>query len=1042
MKVKGYIITGDALISLGFVLVLMLGFIGIQYSNFEQRGTTTFERLHSTGENAIDTVNKMGGLEEIGFYWSQGDEAEAMKLTQKYFDDLIPGSMGYRLEAIDDLGNHTIYSSEGTERPVEIESSDKTRSYRLISGYKTNASRSGWTARAWLEEENKWTHDRVWNTTICCGGYTNYVAQYNSVDDRNNIVYIMIPGDTSLVSGMLNLTWKHTPTTATSSTSTTTTTTTTTTLAPCNACPVNENCEVGNWYRTSGDIYHYHNFTIPAGTPGGGCRINVTIYSSKWLETNPPVEINPYDIYVNWDIADACQWPPNNPQLWGWDCTTYPISGIYRTCQGTGLMPGEYTFMVDCWNPNQAYDLCTEDYYVYITSPDAGCPNYSPPTTSSTTSSTTTTTSTTLAPALLGAPCSDDDDCVSDNCASDYDGVGRWCAPADNCVHQPNVPNIVGRYYFNGNALDSVGTHNGITSDITYNPGISGESILFNGVSSYVTLGNNWGLTDKTISMWFRTDNSGMLIGHSGVGAERWGLVVEAGGNLKWYTWGTGPSIAGSTNVMDGAWHHVVVSISDTFDETNIYVDGILDATSSAAISQAASNNLIYLGTCIDTIDATWCTTNGIDGYFGGHIDELEILEAAVDATNAAYLHKCTPNCYGFVEGDFGTDCIGADKVYVCGSTQSWSSNVDCDICFGGAATDTPCAGVRGCIDGDFELGPVSAQCTGNCPTQGDPCDYCGNPSKGNPGADTYYDAVCDADGVCAQFGQFECAECTSCEIVGATGTCNYLYASEVEDFTDTNVCENTRWCDGAGNCIDQPVLTCSPRPKAIAFDATVCPATTVPTCLVDADCNPGHKCDGGVCYPFECADNGGTDLNHVRLSRREYISSQNYFGTFTDGLNDHWDGQYGWWFYGEPNDDEISIGVWNSQSDRYTWVHHGSYFDFGADIGATSNIAFEFFAMPESNCPINIEIYHQPTSQLLGSCQVGNTCDGSMNIYNSNWNRCTINVDPGATNVVEGTENIFRVQVDFSGTTACGMDGPCVIFFDAIQITCSQYSL
>ena len=320
----------------------------------------------------------------------------------------------------------------------------------------------------------------------------------------------------------------------------------------------------------------------------------------------------------------------------------------------------------------------------------------------------------------------------------------------------------------------------------------------------------------------------------------------------------------------------------------------------------------------------------------------------------------------------------------------------------------------------------------------GDPCDYCGSTSRGTPGADTFYDATCDADGVCAQIGSVECAACTSCEIVAFAGTCNYDYFSDVEDITDTNVCENTKHCDGTGNCIDKPIVSCSPRPKAIAFDSTVCPATTISTCTVDANCNSMHKCDNGVCYPFECADNGNIDGNHVRLSRMEHLSSQNYFGTYHDGLNDQWDETYGWWFYTEPTDDDISIGYWNSYIDHYQWVHHGSYFDFGADIGTVSNIEFEFFAMAESNCPTTIEIYHQATSQLLGSCSVGSACDGAMNIYNSDWKVCTIDVDPSTTNVVEGAENIFQVKVDFSGTSTCGIDGPCAIFFDAIEIECS----
>jgi hypothetical protein len=109
---RGYIITWDALISLSFVVFLMLGFIGIQYSSYKARGSTPFEKLHSVAENSMDTINKQGVLEEIAFFWALGNASIAANMTADNFDRLIPPHVGYRLEAVDASGVHVIYASQ------------------------------------------------------------------------------------------------------------------------------------------------------------------------------------------------------------------------------------------------------------------------------------------------------------------------------------------------------------------------------------------------------------------------------------------------------------------------------------------------------------------------------------------------------------------------------------------------------------------------------------------------------------------------------------------------------------------------------------------------------------------------------------------------------------------------------------------------------------------------------------------------------------------------------------------------------------------
>ncbi len=372
---KGYIVTWDALISLTFVIFLMMGFIGLQYSTYSGRGATSFEKLHTSSENAIDTINKQGVLEEIGHYWALGNQSMAANLTKQYLDNIIPPHMGYRLEAVDAEGAHIIYQT-GDERPAEDDATDKVKSSRILSGYKENTPRSGWTARAWMIETNTWGEEVVSCTQDSAEKWETIQLQYpfqitdGGPCDGGNKFYVQIPGSATLSKLELNLMWEGTEELGT----TTTTTITTTTITGCGNCPSQEGCGIPGIYQTTGDNYNYHNFTTDSV-----CDMTVHIYSSKTLNSDPPVNINPYDIYVNWQ-TNQCQRPGSNPQQASWECTTYHLNAyqLDRTCTGTNLPAGEYQIMVDCFSPEGTGNLCDVPYEIYVTSNTPGCLNNPP----------------------------------------------------------------------------------------------------------------------------------------------------------------------------------------------------------------------------------------------------------------------------------------------------------------------------------------------------------------------------------------------------------------------------------------------------------------------------------------------------------------------------------------------------------------------------------------------------------------------------------------------------------------------------------------
>ncbi|MBD3388498.1 MAG: hypothetical protein GF416_05450 [Candidatus Altiarchaeales archaeon] len=458
---RGYLVTLDAIISLSFILFLMLGFIGIQYFEYVGRGGSSFEHLHSVAENAIDTVNKKGVLEEIGRQWALGNMSYAGNLTEEHFGSLIPGHVGYRLEAVDSNGVHVIYAS-GPERPGEDRSEDVTRAVRLLSGYKEGSPRAGWAARAWLVENMSWITNLVSNESVCCEAWEEVMLEYSPGDEQNNAFFIMIPGDRSLSGAELNVSWVYGSTSTTTSSTTTSSSTTSTTLGGCHECPGTE-CPIPGWYGTSGDDYNYHQFTTDRE-----CDLEVIIYTGL---ANNQFGTNLYDLYANWeenmaapgcggpcsgdgvfypDCLCKCAHPMSDPQLWPWECNTLIDGGLdtYRSCIVPELPAGTYQLMVDCWSPGDIVNLCPGDYYIYIQSTTPGCPNYQPPGTSTTVTTTsttdTTTTSTTIPLLANGERCTEHGECQSGNCAVDYDmppgddcstSEDCWCAPAGNCAH-------------------------------------------------------------------------------------------------------------------------------------------------------------------------------------------------------------------------------------------------------------------------------------------------------------------------------------------------------------------------------------------------------------------------------------------------------------------------------------------------------------------------------------------------------------------------------------------------------------------------------
>lgn len=142
MRNKGYVMTWDAILALIFIILVSVGLISMEHMRSINVKEVGFLELHSTVENSIEVLNKMGIIEDIVIYWSENNTQLANDTATLYLEQLIPETMGYRLT----IGNGTVCENQ---RIMEVEAVEKTRARRFITGYGGDKSKE-YVARAWL----------------------------------------------------------------------------------------------------------------------------------------------------------------------------------------------------------------------------------------------------------------------------------------------------------------------------------------------------------------------------------------------------------------------------------------------------------------------------------------------------------------------------------------------------------------------------------------------------------------------------------------------------------------------------------------------------------------------------------------------------------------------------------------------------------------------------------------------------------------------------------------------------------------------------
>ena len=154
-------------------------------------------------------------------------------------------------------------------------------------------------------------------------------------------------------------------------------------------------------------------------------------------------------------------------------------------------------------------------------------------------------------------------------------------------------------------------------------------SLDFNGSSDFISCGNDPQIQltgDISISAWFKTTSTGTMIvaakRDSPLGGNTYGWQLYcSGGVVRFLVTRSGPtstSINGTTNIADGAWHHVLCTINQD-SQIAVILDGQTEGTAS-----------LPAGTFIDSNTDLRIGYNQVGSqhyYFNGEISEVALFD-------------------------------------------------------------------------------------------------------------------------------------------------------------------------------------------------------------------------------------------------------------------------------------------------------------------------------------------------------------------------------------------------------------------------------
>ncbi len=191
------------------------------------------------------------------------------------------------------------------------------------------------------------------------------------------------------------------------------------------------------------------------------------------------------------------------------------------------------------------------------------------------------------------------------------------------------------------------GEYDGAITNALRAEGKYGRALYFDSSDNndYVQTASTYVVTPNlTVSAWIKTTNATRIdivnLGGSWSSDNiDWNLEISSSSsgkatfNVYRFTVSGGRQTTSSTSVNDGQWHHIVATLVEMANASNIsslYIDGILEATRYDNVGFVANTKQITVG-----------GRPGADDYFfNGTIDEVKIYERALssDEVRAEYL--------------------------------------------------------------------------------------------------------------------------------------------------------------------------------------------------------------------------------------------------------------------------------------------------------------------------------------------------------------------------------------------------------------------
>ncbi|MEO5913773.1 MAG: LamG-like jellyroll fold domain-containing protein [Luteolibacter sp.] len=218
------------------------------------------------------------------------------------------------------------------------------------------------------------------------------------------------------------------------------------------------------------------------------------------------------------------------------------------------------------------------------------------------------------------------------------DNIGALADATLNITVAGNA--LQARYTLDGSGADSLGGASAIISgNATYNAGVVGQSLTFDGSTNYATLGTlpNLVYKDITVAAWVWWDGGGanQRIFDFGSGTDEYlYLSPSTGSNMRFAVKENGVEQTLDTTALPiGNWAHIAVTLGG--NTATLYVNGVAKATSSAITNDPSNINLAlnYLGK----------SQFAADPLFAGKIDDFRLYNYALNASEVSALLSGVP---------------------------------------------------------------------------------------------------------------------------------------------------------------------------------------------------------------------------------------------------------------------------------------------------------------------------------------------------------------------------------------------------------------